>query len=55
MAAVINPNDETYYNTFRITESVDISYTKVGGTDDNPYNKVNPKMEQLYVGLDFTG
>lgn len=46
----LNPNDGTYYNTFRINEGVDISYTKVGGTDDNPYNKVEPKMKQLYVG-----
>ncbi len=46
----LNPNDGTYYNTFRIGEGVDISYTKVGGTDDNPYNKVEPKMKQLYVG-----
>lgn len=46
----LNPNDGTYYNTFRINEGVDISYTKAGGTDDNPYNKVEPKMKQLYVG-----
>lgn len=46
----LNPNDGTYYNTFRMNEGVDISYTKVGGTDDNPYNKVEPKMKQLYVG-----
>jgi hypothetical protein len=46
----LNPNDGTFLNTFRINEGVDISYTKVGGTDDNPYNKVQPKMNQLYVG-----
>jgi hypothetical protein len=46
----LNPNDGTYYNTFRMNEGVDISYTKSGGTDDNPYNKVEPKMNQLYVG-----
>jgi hypothetical protein len=46
----LNPNDGTYYNTFRMNEGVDISYTKKGGTDDNPYNKVEPKMNQLYVG-----
>ena len=51
----LNPNDGTYYNTFRINESVDISYTKVGGTDDNPYNKVMPKMKQLYVGWTSPG
>jgi len=51
----LNPNDGTFYNTFRINEGVDISYTKVGGTDDNPYNKVEPKMKQLYVGWTSPG
>lgn len=46
----LNPNNGTYLNTFRINEGVDISYTKAGGTDDNLYNKVAPKMNQLYVG-----
>jgi hypothetical protein len=46
----LNPNDGTYLNTFRIREGVDISYTKIGGTDDNPYNLVKPEMKQLYVG-----
>lgn len=46
----LNPNDGTFLNTFRILEGVDISYTKSGGTDDNPYNKVQPLMKQLYVG-----
>jgi len=51
----LNPNDGTYYNTFRIKEGVDISYTKSGGTDDNPYNKVTPLMKQLYVGWTSPG
>jgi hypothetical protein len=51
----LNPDDGTYYNTFRINEGVDISYTKSGGTDDNPYNKVEPKMKQLYVGWTSPG
>jgi len=51
----LNPNDGTYYNTFRINEGVDISYTKPGGTDDNPYNKVKPEMMQLYVGWTVPG
>src|SRR5512133_191893 len=46
----LNPNDGTFYNTFRMPEGVDISYTKVGGIDDNPYNFVEPFMKQLYVG-----
>ena len=51
----LNPNDGTYFNTFRILEGVDISYTKPGGTDDNPYNKVKPEMKQLYVGWTTPG
>jgi len=51
----LNPNDGTYYNTFRINEGVDISYTKIGGTDDNPFNKVEPKMKQLYIGWTSPG
>lgn len=51
----LNPDDGTFYNTFRMNEGVDISYTKVGGTDDNPYNKVEPKMKQLYVGWTSPG
>jgi len=51
----LNPNDGTYFNTFRILEGVDISYTKPGGTDDNPYNKVAPEMMQLYVGWTVPG
>jgi len=51
----LNPDDGSYFNTFRIYEGVDISYTKVGGTDDNPYNKVEPEMKQLYVGWTSPG
>ncbi len=46
----LNPNDGTYYNTFRMNEGVDISYTKTNNTDNNPYNVVEPAMKQLYVG-----
>jgi hypothetical protein len=46
----LNPNDGTFFNTFRINEGVDISYTKVNGIDDTPYNFVKPLMKQLYVG-----
>lgn len=46
----LNPNDGTYFNTFRINEGVDISYTKPRGIDDNPYNEVVPLLNQLYVG-----
>ena len=46
----LNPNDGTFYNTFRMNEGVDISYTKSNNTDNNPYNVVEPLMNQLYVG-----
>lgn len=46
----LNPANGTYLNEFRIHESVDISYTKSRGIDDNPYNQVNPELNQLYVG-----
>ena len=31
-------------------EGVDISYTKSGGIDNNPFNKTEPVINQLYVG-----
>ena len=46
----LNPADGTYLNEFRMSEAVDISYTKDGGVDDNEYNFVQPEMKQLYVG-----
>ncbi len=46
----LNPDDGTYYNTFRKNEGVDISYTKSNEIDNNPYNIVLPEMNQLYVG-----
>ncbi|RZM27420.1 MAG: carbohydrate-binding protein [Pedobacter sp.] len=46
----LNPEDGTFLNEFRINESVDISYTKSRKIDDNPYNIVQPAMDQLYVG-----
>jgi formylglycine-generating enzyme required for sulfatase activity len=46
----LNPINGTELNAFRMNESVDISYTKSKGIDDNPYNIVNPFMGELYVG-----
>lgn len=46
----LNPANGTYLNEFRMKEGVDISYTKPHGIDDNPYNRVKPEMNQLYVG-----
>jgi hypothetical protein len=51
----LNPADGTYLNEFRMKEGVDISYTKIGGTDDNDYNFVKPEMGQLYVGWTMPG
>jgi hypothetical protein len=31
-------------------EGVDISYTKSGEIDNNPFNIVHPEMDQLYAG-----
>jgi hypothetical protein len=38
-----------------MNEGVDISYTKTGLIDDNPYNTVEPKMDQFYVGWTAPG
>ncbi len=46
----LNPVNGTYLNEFRMNEGVDISYTKSHDIDNNPYSKVPPKMDQLYVG-----
>jgi len=46
----LNPDDGSYYNTFRMQEGVDISYTKERDIDNNPYNVVAPSMNQFYVG-----
>ena len=40
-----------YLNNFRINEAVDISYTKYHDNIDNSvYDKVQPKVDQLYLG-----
>jgi Carbohydrate binding module (family 6) len=50
----LNPADGTYLNEFRIHEGVDISYTKFNRkpdpVDDNPFDKVVPPADLLYVG-----
>jgi hypothetical protein len=51
----LNPANGDFFNEFRMHEGVDISYTKTGGIDDNPYNEVMPEMKQLYVGWTFPG
>lgn len=49
----LNPADGSYLNEFRIGEGVDTSYTKFKRDpviDDNPYDKVVPPADLLYVG-----
>jgi hypothetical protein len=51
----LNPADGTYLNEFRINEPVSTSYTKFHNPapnqiDDNPYDKVMPPENQLYLG-----
>jgi hypothetical protein len=50
----LNPADGTYLNGFRVHEGVDISYTKFQRQptpiDDNPFDKVAPPADLLYVG-----
>ena len=49
----LNKPDGTYLNQFRMSEGVDISYTKIHHPtpiDDNPYDLVQPPDNQLYVG-----
>ena len=47
----LNPADGSYLNEFRMKEGVDTSYTKFhDAIDNNPYNKVVPEENQLYVG-----
>jgi hypothetical protein len=50
----LNPADGTYLNEFRIHEGVDTSYTKFNRKpdpiDDNPFDKIAPPPDLLYVG-----
>ena len=50
----LNPADGSYLNEFRMHEGVDTSYTKFDRPptpiDDNPFNKVVPPANLLYVG-----
>jgi hypothetical protein len=53
-SGALNPADGTYLNQFRMDEGVDTSYTKFHNPtdqiDDNPYDRVQPPENQLYVG-----
>jgi hypothetical protein len=50
-SGALNPADGSYLNEFRMKEGVDISYVKFHDQiDNNPYDLVQPKADQLYVG-----
>jgi hypothetical protein len=51
----LNPANGTFLNEFRMREGVDISYTKTKAIDDNPFNLVEPAMDQFYVGWTVPG
>ncbi|CAN5220118.1 hypothetical protein BH11BAC6_BH11BAC6_15060 [soil metagenome] len=51
----LNPVNGNPLNEFRMKEGVDISYTKSGGIDNNPFNKSEPVLNQLYVGWTHPG
>jgi len=53
----LNPVNGTFLNEFRMNEGVDISYTKfrVPAIDNNPFNIIEPIMDQLYVGWTTPG
>ncbi len=48
----LNPADGSYLHEFRISEAVDISYTKFQDPpmDNSEYNFVEPEKDQLYIG-----
>ncbi|HEY1847919.1 MAG TPA: hypothetical protein VGG37_01875 [Opitutaceae bacterium] len=55
-SGALNPADGTYLNEFRMNEAVGISYVKYrDAIDDNPFNRVRPPPNQLYVGWTSPG
>ena len=57
-SGALNPADGTYLNEFRMSEAVDISYTKMGRNpqiDDTQWDKVQPLPEMFYVGWTAPG
>jgi hypothetical protein len=46
----LNPANGTFLNEFRMKEGVDISFTKPSPVDLHQYNKVQPVLNELYVG-----
>jgi hypothetical protein len=48
-SGMLNPVNGDPLHEFRMHEGVDISYTKSGGIDDNPFDRYQPPMRSLYV------
>jgi Carbohydrate binding module (family 6) len=46
----LNPANGNFLNEFRMYEGVDISFTKPGGVDNNPFNRTELVLAQLYLG-----
>jgi Carbohydrate binding module (family 6) len=46
----LNPANGNTLNEFRMNDGVDISFTKSGGIDNNPFNRTEPVLGQLYLG-----
>jgi len=51
----LNPANGNPLNEYRQHEGVDISYTKTGGIDDNPFSQPQPAAGSLYVGWTVPG
>jgi len=53
----LNPANGTILNEFRMTEGVDISYTKFQdpAIDNSPFNLVEPAKDQFYAGWTESG
>ena len=57
-SGALNPPDGSYLNEFRMSEGVDISYTKMDRDppiDNTQYDKVQPPANMLYVGWTVPG
>lgn len=57
-SGALNPADGSYLHEFRMHEGVDTSFTKFNldpQIDDNPYDKVVPPANLLYVGWTVPG
>jgi hypothetical protein len=57
-SGALNPADGSYLNEFRMSEGVDISYTKMDRNppiDNSQFDKVQPPANMLYVGWTAPG